>query len=306
MQPKISSFFKPPRASDLRLSDIARPQISVTYLRRSSVLDQPIDATSGAEVVVGEESVKVPVTNQKPSVGCRSLNKKRSYAQLHLELGQSDFLLHSCSICGLKYAPGEVDDEKLHKTFHKNYSLGLPFKVQEILKIMETDLGDSGIYHKLCKVYLFISAQRVAGCLVAEPLQVARRILPSCVNEKFITNATKGKLRPTTLQFGSICFQREVVRRASSVDVNDAVNGNCSGAIFCENEVVPVACGVRAIWVTPSNRRKNIATQLLDAVRKDFSSGLVLEKNQLAFAQPTSDGKALAARYTGITTFLVY
>uniref|UniRef100_A0A7N0TZK0 Uncharacterized protein n=1 Tax=Kalanchoe fedtschenkoi TaxID=63787 RepID=A0A7N0TZK0_KALFE len=337
MQPKISSFFRPPRASDLGLSEITRPQISVTYSRRRTVPDQPIDDTSGAEVVVGEEPVKMPVTNQKPSVGSRSLNKKRSYAQLHLDLGQSDFLLHSCSICGLKYAPGEVDDEKLHKSFHKNYSLGLPFKgwnnerviqtpltecrivvvldsdplshkskVQEILKIMETDLGDSGIYHKLCKVYLFISAQRVAGCLVAEPLQVAHKILSSCVNEKLITEATKGKRRPMTLQFGSICFQRDVVRRASSVDVNDAVNGNCSGAILCENETVPVACGIRAIWVTPSNRRKHIATQLLDAVRKDFSSDLVLEKNQLAFAQPTSDGKALGARYTGITTFLVY
>uniref|UniRef100_A0A7N0T6B3 N-acetyltransferase ESCO acetyl-transferase domain-containing protein n=1 Tax=Kalanchoe fedtschenkoi TaxID=63787 RepID=A0A7N0T6B3_KALFE len=117
------------------------------------------------------------------------------------------------------------------------------------------------------QVYLFISAQRVAGCLVAEPLQVARKILSSCVNEKLITDATKGKRRPTTLQFGSICFQREVARRASSVDANDAVNGNCSGAIFCENEVVPVACGIRAIWVSPSNRRKHIATRLLDAVR---------------------------------------
>nr|KJB18455.1 hypothetical protein B456_003G053800 [Gossypium raimondii] len=26
----------------------------------------------------------------------RNLNKKRSYAQFHLELGQSDFLLHAC------------------------------------------------------------------------------------------------------------------------------------------------------------------------------------------------------------------
>ncbi|KAB2034994.1 hypothetical protein ES319_D04G121900v1 [Gossypium barbadense] len=39
----------------------------------------------------------------------RNLNKKRSYAQFHLELGQSDFLLHACSICG-------------------NFSLGVQFK----------------------------------------------------------------------------------------------------------------------------------------------------------------------------------
>jgi N-acetyltransferase len=37
--------------------------------------------------------------------------------------------------------------------------------------------------------------------------------------------------------------------------------------IICENEPVAAVCGIRAIWVTPSNRRKHIASQLLDAVR---------------------------------------
>ncbi|KAK6147658.1 hypothetical protein DH2020_018570 [Rehmannia glutinosa] len=56
------------------------------------------------------------------------LNNKRSYAQLHLEVGQSNFLWHTCTTCGFKYAPGVEDDEKVHKTFHKNYTHGIPFK----------------------------------------------------------------------------------------------------------------------------------------------------------------------------------
>lgn len=56
-------------------------------------------------------------------------NKKRSYAQFHLELGQSDFLLRTCSACGIKYAPGDEEDEKSHMIFHKNYTHGVPFKV---------------------------------------------------------------------------------------------------------------------------------------------------------------------------------
>lgn len=55
--------------------------------------------------------------------------KKRSYAQFHLDLGQSDFILHTCSTCGLKYAAGEEDDEKVHKAFHRDYAHGIPFKV---------------------------------------------------------------------------------------------------------------------------------------------------------------------------------
>lgn len=59
----------------------------------------------------------------------RILNKKRSYAQYHLELGQSDFLLRSCSVCGMMYACGDESDEKLHRDFHKKYYEGIRFKV---------------------------------------------------------------------------------------------------------------------------------------------------------------------------------
>ena len=58
--------------------------------------------------------------------------KKRTYAQLHLDLGQSDFNLHTCSTCGVKYALGEEEDEKAHKGFHRDYTLRIPFKVYYI------------------------------------------------------------------------------------------------------------------------------------------------------------------------------
>lgn len=57
------------------------------------------------------------------------LNKKRSYAQYHLDFGQSDFNLRRCSTCWVKYAPGDEGDDKEHKIFHKNYTLGIQFKV---------------------------------------------------------------------------------------------------------------------------------------------------------------------------------
>ena len=57
-------------------------------------------------------------------------NKKRSYAQFHLEFGQSDFVLHTCSTCGIKYVAGDEKDEKIHKGFHKDYTHGIQFKVK--------------------------------------------------------------------------------------------------------------------------------------------------------------------------------
>ena len=71
---------------------------------------------------------KLKIVRRKEKV----LNKKRSYAQFHLELGQSDFVLHSCKIYGIKYAKGDKADEKIHSTFHRNYTIGIPFKVRKL------------------------------------------------------------------------------------------------------------------------------------------------------------------------------
>ena len=55
------------------------------------------------------------IEKSKSSERAIKMNKNITYAQLHLDLGQSDFNLHTCSTCGVKYAPGEKEDEKAHK-----------------------------------------------------------------------------------------------------------------------------------------------------------------------------------------------
>lgn len=80
-----------------------------------TILPIPDDASAKAKLA---SSTKIVVKN-----------KKRSYAQYHLLFGQSDFLLHFCSTCGIKYARGDEDDEQSHKAFHKKYTCGIQFKV---------------------------------------------------------------------------------------------------------------------------------------------------------------------------------
>jgi N-acetyltransferase len=118
------------------------------------------------------------------------------------------------------------------------------------------------------QVYLFVSSQRVAGCLVAEPIEEAFKVLTCSVDERPKCAAKKNS-RPnsTTLQFGEVILQREAMRKVTAVDSLNVLNGNHNGAVVCEEEAVPAPCGIRAIWVTPSNRRKRIASQLLDAAR---------------------------------------
>ncbi|CAL5407001.1 unnamed protein product [Camellia sinensis] len=317
MQAKISAFFNPqppPKSSNLS-------QLLHQTQNRSSTAQQLL-CLNGAAIQHIEEAPKECNSMSSPnatSISAKNQNKKRSYVQLHLDLGQSDFLLCTCSICGFKFACGDEGDEKVHKEFHKDCSHGIQFKgwhnervvqlpstksgriilvldgdppahkkkVQKVVQMMEMDLGSGWLIHKLCKVYLYIFHQRIAGCLVAESIKTAYRVLsnsgaPKSVNN---TNTNNNGSNSSILQFGGINFQREAVERAPSAINPEASEEDLMGAIFLGNEAVPAICGIRAIWVAPSMRRKQIACQLLDAVRDELLQRFTAETISVGILQ---------------------
>uniref|UniRef100_A0A803N4Z3 N-acetyltransferase ESCO zinc-finger domain-containing protein n=1 Tax=Chenopodium quinoa TaxID=63459 RepID=A0A803N4Z3_CHEQI len=221
MQKKIESFFKhssnpPPSVNSDDLFDGIRapkyPEIRIKYTRQPTRVEE-----STSDGLIGEEFFE-----REKSKG-KNLNKKRKYAQFHLELGQSDFLLHTCKVCEIQYTKGDETDEKVHNSFHKNFTHGIPFKgwrqerlidlpelerdrivivsnfdppaqrkkVQEVVKMMEIELGEGWIFHELCQVYLFISSQRVAGCMIVEPISKAHKLLSDSVQK--ISDSASGK-----------------------------------------------------------------------------------------------------------------
>ena len=107
----------------------------------------------------------------------------------------------------------------------------------------------------------------------------------------------------------------------------------------------PAVCGVHRVWVKSTHRRSGLATRLLDALRyagghargwgcahtharggahcaaplhvaracgmgdrrsAHFVFGLMIRKDQVAFLQPTVEGRRLADAYTGGPGCLVY
>ncbi|KAH6769687.1 protein CTF7 [Perilla frutescens var. hirtella] len=333
MQSKICAFFKPslsPRPESPESSPFSaeEPEIDVSCKRAGSEPEGGSNSKSSKRHDLEGKWIKL-----EQGKSGKVLNKKRKYAQLFLEVGQSDFLFHTCKVCSFQYSPGDEVDEKVHKTFHKNYTHGLPFKgwrneriidelekgriilvqdgdplaqhkkVEDVVHLMEMELGEGWILNKQCKVYLFISSQKVSGCLVAEPIKKAYKLLSSSLGEKRNLSTKEQKRNSSTLQFGGVSLQREVIRRDS---VKHTDEGAHDGLILCKDEAVPALCGIRAIWVSPSNRRKNIARSLLDAARKSFCTGMILSHTEVAFSQPTTLGKALISSYTRTNSFLVY
>ena len=86
------------------------------------------------------------------------------------------------------------------------------------------------------QVYLFLESQRIAGCLVAEQIKKAYKILSSSKGGggQRSTGIKDARPNSTTLQFGEVIFQREVTRKATSDTSYKVLEGNLSGAILCE------------------------------------------------------------------------
>ncbi|XP_042058859.1 protein CHROMOSOME TRANSMISSION FIDELITY 7-like [Salvia splendens] len=341
MQPKINAFFRPspsyppesPESSpfSVDLCDAVAGKSTAETESDISCKRSHSGRLEG-ETSKGQE-LEDKHTKLKQGKSSQVLNKKRNYAQMFLKVGQSDFLLHTCKVCSFQYAAGDEEDEKVHRTFHKNYTHGLPFKgwrnervideldkgriilvqdgdppsqfkkVEDVVRMMETELGEGWILNKQSKVYLFISLQRVCGCLVAEPIVKAYKLLSSSLGEKSHFPVKEKKRTSSTLQFGVVSLQREVIKKERFKHPDE---GTHDGMVLCKNEAVPALCGIRAIWVSPSNRRKNIARSLLDAARNSFCTSMVLNHTDLAFSQPTTLGKALMSSYTRTNSFLVY
>jgi len=65
-------------------------------------------------------------------------------------------------------------------------------------------------------------------------------------------------------------------------------------------------CGISRIWVHNSARRRGIASRLLEVARENLVYGFVIPRKQVAFSQPTIDGKLFALHYTGTKQLMVY
>lgn len=360
-QPKISSFFQPafPKTQqalqfpkEIEARDLLSGAMDANSPIGLAFNDSDLNAKSDFDEFPPSKRCCKNKNNGSSSNPCRNLSKKRRYEQYHLDLGQSDFIIHTCSLCGLMYARGVEEDEQVHRKFHQDYDGGIRFKgwhnerlvsgplaigdrillildsdssaqkrlVQKVVQMTKKELlfADDNIIHALCKVYLFISAHKIVGWLIAEPIQTAHRVIPSTslgnsYGNRNTESSTKEKMdisdskksKETTLQFGDFKFCRELVKKDCPTN-STKLNKWDSGAIICEEKSIPANCGIMAIWVVPSSRRKKVATHLMDAARKSFCTGQNLEISKCAFSPPTSAGLAFASSYTNSRSFLVY
>ena len=120
------------------------------------------------------------------------------------------------------------------------------------------------------KVYLYIQGAKCVGTCLAERIQEAFPVLDApCGGDA--AAETAGQL---------------------PADVN-------SSSISISETPKPAMLGISRIWTSKSHRQQAIATTLLNSARAHFLYGMTIDKEKVAFSQPTESGGRLAKKWFG-------
>ncbi|XP_019943090.2 streptococcal hemagglutinin-like isoform X5 [Paralichthys olivaceus] len=227
--------------------------------------------------------------------------------QTVIDAGQKHFGAVACSVCGMLYSAANPEDESQHLLFHNQFISAVKYvgwkkerilgeypdgkiilvlpddpkyalkKVEEIREMVDNDLGFQQVETKCpsqTKTFLFISNdKKVTGCLIAEHIQEGYRVI-----EEPVPEGSEGE---------KVMFERQ-------------------RAWCCSTTPEPAICGISRIWVVNMMRRLGIASRMLECLRNNFIFGSYLRKDEIAFSDPTPDGKLFATNYFGTSQFLVY
>ncbi|NXC50180.1 ESCO2 acetyltransferase, partial [Penelope pileata] len=241
---------------------------------------------------------------------------KHSEDQMIIDAGQKHFGTVVCKSCGMIYAAASPEDEAQHIQHHERFLEALRYvgwkkervvaefwdgkivlilpddpkyavkKAEDVREIVDNELGFKQVTLSCpakTKTYLFVSNEKmIVGCLVAESIRQAFRVL-----------AEPGPV-PCP---GQDALQQDALQQ-------DALQQH--RAWRCSTEPEPAVCGVSRIWVLGPARRRGVARRLVDVARSTFMYGSYLSTQEIAFSDPTPDGKQFASKYCQTPTFLVY
>ncbi|XP_070336718.1 N-acetyltransferase ESCO2 isoform X1 [Odocoileus virginianus] len=241
--------------------------------------------------------------NIQKSTNTKDSNKETK-DQLIIDAGQKHFGATMCKSCGMIYAASNSEDELQHVQHHHRFVEGIKYtgwkkervvaefwdgkivlvlprdpsyairKVEDVQELVDNELGFQQVvpkYPNKTKTLLFISDEKkVVGCLIAEPIKQAFRVL----------SEPTGPETPSSKE--------------------------CQRAWQCSDVPEPAVCGISRIWVFRLKRRKRIARRLVDTLRNCFMFGCFLSTDEIAFSDPTPDGKLFATKYCNTPNFLVY
>ncbi|KAG4102019.1 ESCO1/2 acetyl-transferase-domain-containing protein [Neocallimastix lanati (nom. inval.)] len=201
--------------------------------------------------------------NDSSIIDKKKMQTKKNYEQLYIDFGQKGISPIICTECGMPYNPSIQEDDLQHQQYHNIIIDGIEYngyktdnvvqkfsknvyisevemsettsshknKLLQILNLIETELGAVKLNESLIqhyKFFLYIKNKKLIGCAIVRDVKEGYRIEIDDNIEQI-----------TTLE----SIDKSKVSRVSTL------------------------CGISRIWVSRKERKKGIASQLLESIR---------------------------------------
>ena len=222
------------------------------------------------------------------------------------ELG---FAAKICPKCGMAYTPG-TEDEHLHELFHRRETSPakntLLFSHCEVVSRHES----SGTAVLLVSTEDYRNKQ--GNTRIRHTIDAVLNTMNTALGSPAPSDETDGSLLLNEGETLLLCAHERsgtvygaVIAKKIS-NARSLVVGGDDEVVRCCGPLKPATAGIEKIFVYEKHRRKGVATRLIDAVRSSLVYGYLVPLEELAFTQPTRDGRALFSKYCGTKSFLVY
>ncbi|KAF2466771.1 sister chromatid cohesion acetyltransferas-like protein Eco1 [Lindgomyces ingoldianus] len=283
---------------------------------------------------LSEQSQNIQTPAQPPA---QPPAKKKRLVQMQLDLASE--VRKACKTCGMEYIPSNAEDATIHRKFHAMSVGGVDFTKAVMEKLRKNQVwagGDGsfiavirrkdtlGFRNKVIEVLKVVNTELAAVAIPDEDLWRQISIAAStnaqakgCSGQSTATGkgacSTCDRFKTYLYIRGQkcvgACLAERIQEAYTVLDQDDASEppGHVtaefhSSSISVSTETEAAILGISRIWTSNLHRKHGIATRLLDSARSDFLYGMTIEKDQVAFSQPTDSGGQLARKWFGRQT----
>jgi len=227
----------------------------------------------------------------------------------------------ACKTCGMEYIPSNAEDAALHRKFHAMNVGGVDFTKAVVERLRKNQVwsgGDGSFIAVIGRKDALALRNRTSDVLrvvntelAAVPIEDKELWSQTC--ERKETKTEPRSKAQTVDRFKAYLYIRgpkcigaclaERIWNAYTVLAQDDTSAQTydtkSSSISISTDSSPAILGISRMWTSNQHRKQGIATRLLNCARSNFLYGMAIDKDNVAFSQPTESGGNLARRWFG-------
>jgi hypothetical protein len=251
--------------------------------------------------------------------------------QMQLDLASET--RRTCKTCGMQYIPSNAEDAALHKKFHAMNLGGVDFTKPVVERFRKNQVWSGGgafiavvgrkdalaLRNRTSDVLKVVNTE-----LAAVPISDEELWSQTSHTDTSIERADAGETASSTIHsteplvdrfriylyirgnkcVGACLAERiweayTVLDHTTSSSTRELPVAPQSSSISISTKSDPAVMGVSRIWASNQHRKQGVATRLLECARSNFLYGLRIDKEKVAFSQPTEGGGHLARKWFG-------